>query len=429
MGPAAKMNVRIPNKTGTQIWRGVLLLAWVMLLCCGCRKHAPQVLALPEASDHWPGFMGPQGRGVARGRSTPAHWGRSNETAVTWSLALDRFGYSSPVVWGNRVFVTQADELSNELLCVDLNAGRLLWSVELGQHNGITGDGLRPFSDQMYASATPVTDGRHVFALFSSGDVACVDVHGRKVWQRNLGFQVIRYGAASSPVLCDDKLIVQLELEAGSYLVALRPRDGKEIWRAKRPDISWATPVLYTHGGKRELLCTSVSALSAHSLDDGRQIWASSDALGGECGSSAAWAGELIYVSSIDYGVRAYKAGPTPELVWEWEDGIAEMASPLAYGGNVFVATQLGNLVCLDGLTGALKWSVDASDQFFATPVCIDGKLYAVSADGAVITMNAADTPGPVRRFQAAETVETIPAFVGGRVIIRAPDRLICYGE
>lgn len=371
--------------------------------------------------------MGPMGRSLATGREVPTSWNYSNKTALAWSLPLDKSGYSSPIVWEDRLFLTQGDAFGNEMLCVELESGRLLWKVEVGKPQGITSEGLKLFSDEMFASPTPVTDGRHVYAIFGSGDMACFDFSGKKAWQKNFGFQAITYGYASSPILCDGKLIVQLESQDGSWLVALHPQDGAELWRTRRPNRSWATPVFHDHEGRRELLCASITALSGHSLEDGRMLWVVKDALGGECGTSAAWDGSMVYVNSMGKGLRAYRLGNTPSLAWEWADGASEMASPLACEGKVYVASQLGALVCLDGATGSELWRVEASDQFFATPAWVDGKVYAVSRDGMMMVMNAGPSPGEVQRLYSAEVVETSPAFVGNKVIIRAPHSLICY--
>lgn len=378
---------------------------------------------------NWPGFLGPMGRAVATGRTVPASWDYSNRTTVAWRIDLDKHGYSSPIVWGNRVFVTQADQSADELLCVGLASGRQLWTVPVGPYSTDAVEDRKIFSNHMRAAPTPVTDGKYIYALFGSGELGCFDFSGKERWGKSLGPQAIDYGYASSPVLCDGKLIVQLEPEEGSFLLALDPRTGSEIWRAKRPDRSWATPVLYQYGKRKLLLCASMTTLSAHSLKDGRQLWVIDGCLSGEVGTSAAWEKDMVFVSSILEGVRAYRLGDVPEPVWHWDDGPTEMASPLAYDGRVYIVSQVGEVFCLDAATGSVKWSVKASDQFYATPVCVDGRVYAASRDGMIMSMMSGDDPGEVRRLPSADVIEATPAFVGGRVLIRAPNELICYEE
>ncbi len=393
--------------------------------------------AVPEVSaeeirKNWPGFLGPFGRAIGYVKSVPETWAYAEGEGMLWSLDLDKYGYSFPIVWNDKIFVSQANGTERELICVNAADGEVVWKKTIGPYAGSPETHPEVLCDEMYAAPTPLTDGSRIYVMFGNGDIACFDFEGKELWGQSLGVPVIDYGYAASPIMCEGKLIVQLDIKKdASTMVALDPLTGDRLWLADRSDISWSTPTLYEDkNGNKQILCVSITTLSSHSVEDGKQLWAVEDSVSGELGSSAAWAGDMVYVTSLGEGVRAYRLGKqAPELVWQWDEAASEMATPLVVKGLVFIASAYGKVACLDAATGVQKWIMEGDSEFYASPVYIDGKIYALSRDGTMNVLAAESELKVIGKHKSSETADATPAFLENKIIIRTPDELICYGK
>lgn len=385
-----------------------------------------------EIKKNWPGFLGPFGRSAGYVKSVPTSWDYAEGDGMLWSLDLDKYGYSSPIVWEGKIFVSQADSNERELICVNSADGAVIWKKTIGPYPDSPAETPEVFCDEMYAAPTPLTDGSRIYVMFGNGDIACFDVSGNELWGKNLGVPVIDYGYSSSPIMCEGQLIVQMEGKGDvSTMLALNPLTGDRLWSANRPASSWSTPVIYeAPDGKKQLLCVSISALSGHSVEDGRQLWVVEGCLSGELGSSAAWSGDMVYISSVGEGVKAYRLGAeAPELIWQWDESPAEMATPLIVDDLLFIASASGNVACLDAATGTLKWSMEGESEFYASPVHVAGNIYALSRDGVMHVLGAGAELKVIGEYKSGEKTDATPAFIENKIIIRTADELICYGE
>ncbi len=385
-----------------------------------------------EIKKNWPGFLGPFGRGIGYVKSVPTSWNYAEDEGLLWSMDLDKYGYSCPVVWDDKIFVSQADGDERELICVNAADGEVIWKKAVGPYVGSPATHPEVFCDEMHAAPTPFTDGSRIYVMFGNGDIACFDFEGKELWGQNLGVPVITYGFSASPIMCEGQLIVQLEIARGaSTMVALDPLTGNRLWLADRPDISWSTPAVYEgNDGKKQLLCVSVTTLSGHSVEDGKQLWVVEDCVGGELGSSAASKGDMVYITSLSEGVQAYRLGKqSPELVWQWDEDASEMATPLVVNGLVFIGGASGSVACLDAATGVEKWIMEGDGEFYASPVHVDGKVYALSREGTMYVLAAEAELKVIGKHNSSEKADATPAFLENKIIIRTPDELICYGK
>lgn len=397
----------------------------------------PVLPAVPEVSPeeikkNWPGFLGPFGRGMGYVKSVPTSWNYAEDEGMLWSVDLDKYGYGCPVVWEGKIFVSQADSNERELICVNAADGEVIWKKAVGPYAGSPATHPEVFCDEMYAAPTPFTDGSRIYVMFGNGDIACFDFEGKELWGQNLGVPVITYGYSASPIMCEGQLIVQLETkEDVSTMLALDPLTGNRLWLANRPDESWSTPAVHEDkDGKKQLLCVSVTTLSGHSVKDGKQLWVVEDCVSGELGSSAAWQGDMVYVTSLGEGVRAYRLGKqTPELVWQWDEEASEMATPLVVNGLVFIASSSGHVACLDAATGEKKWMMAGESEFYASPVHVGGKIYSLSRDGTMNVLAAEPELKVIGKHNSSDKADATPAFLENKIIIRTPDELICYGK
>lgn len=383
-----------------------------------------------ELIRHWPGFLGPSGRAIAGTENAPAEWNYSTGTGLLWKAKLDSRGYSSPIAWSNSVFLAQADEQVREIIRFDLGSGTVIWKKQVGPYAGTRkhDDGL--FDMDMHAAATPVTDGSRVYVMFANGDLACFDYDGSEIWGLNTGLPDIAYGYASSPVIAGGRLIVQLELKERSSIAAFDPATGRKEWESDRPHASWSTPaVCRGEDGREILICASTASLSAYDAGDGRQLWVVDDCMGGDVGSSAVCSGGMVYITSISGGVRAYRIGAAPELVWQWDEDPAEMASPLVVGGRVYIASGIGSVTCLDASDGKEKWHGEFEGEFYATPVYAAGRIYALTRAGVMHVLKDGNELVVEGSLPSGSRTDATPVMLDGRVIVRAGDELVCFGN
>lgn len=378
---------------------------------------------------NWPGFRGPSGSGICYAKNIPLAWDIDSGSNILWRTPLQAGGYSCPVIWGRKVFVTRADASLREMICLDLDTGKMLWQGNVGPYPGGPAEYPEVFDANMHAAPTPVTDGERVYGMFANGDLACFDFNGKEIWGRNTGLPDITYGYASSPVLCNGKLIIQLEGENRYTIAALNRMTGERIWEAERDDISWSTPVCFKSAeGSWNLITTSVSSMSAFS-DKGDKLWTIADCISGEVGASATVFDGIVIISSMGEGVRAYRPAADSDPVWIWDEDPAEMASPLYTGGRIYIASGGGYVAALSADDGAELWQVQAGSEYYASPVYAGGRVYVIDREGKAVVFEE----GPVMKILAenmtGKGTDSTPAFVEGRIVIRTGTGLVCIGK
>ncbi|MBT4865886.1 MAG: PQQ-binding-like beta-propeller repeat protein, partial [Planctomycetaceae bacterium] len=222
-----------------------------------------------QAEKNWPGWRGPYSNGHAKEAGLPTKW---TNDSVTWKAELKGKGQSSPVIWGERIFLTS--ELQNGrqrlVMCLDRNNGRTLW-----EHTAWTGDPEPSHRMNGWASATCATDGEHVYAFFGrGGGLHCYTVEGKPVWKQDLGHFESPWGTAACPLLVRDMIIQNCDSEKNAYIVALNKKTGKELWRTKRDDArGWSSPILIEAGGREELVVNGDTGVRAYNPDTGSEYW------------------------------------------------------------------------------------------------------------------------------------------------------------
>jgi outer membrane protein assembly factor BamB len=423
------------------------------------------------ATVHWPGFRGANADGIGDGGEVPVRWSLETGENVLWKRELPGLGNSSPVVWGDRVFVTTAlaqgvdQEIETGLtgdpreveeavehvwlvLAFDKHSGERLWATEVGRGVPLT----RRHFKASQANATPATDGETLVAVFPTAGMAALDLDGEVRWRRDLGGlsagafsdPTVQWGFASSPVLYRDRVFLQVDVHGGAWIGAWRLEDGEPLWRTPR-DVapSWATPVVFRGPDGDELIANG-SVVRAYAPDTGRELWS----LGpnSEMVVSTPVVGPgVVYVSAgyppvkpiyaVRGGVRGAMqvepGGEDERLLWSHERGGAYMPTPLLYRGLLYIVHYNARLVVYEAATGRAvsKQRFSRGGTFTASPVAADGRIYASTEEGLVYVLEAGVSPRELAVNELGEPLMASPALSEGRLLLRTPRHLVAVGS
>jgi len=398
----------------------------------------PQPRPPQEFARNWAGFRGYDGSGIVRGAAADAAWSVPGLKNVAWKAPVDLPGHNSPVVWGDRVFLTGADDLSREIYCFDAETGRALWTRAVEDVPGSPLAAPEVMEDTGYAAPTGVTDGRRFYAIFANGDVACVAFDGRLVWARNLGLPDSAYGYASSLRLHRGKLLVlydQGDAEAGkSYLYALDALTGRTVYRARRPVAnSWTTPILINAAGRDQLITVAEPWVVSHDPDTGRMLWRFGG-IGADTAPSPVFAGGLVLAVSPNdmlYAISPDGAGDVTDthLTWRSDRNVPDICSPLANDELVFLLTTFGTLSCLELRSGEMLWEHQFDAEFKSSPSLIGRRVLLTTVAGESYFVAAEREFKLLGRAKLGEAVTCSPAFARGRIYLRGKGHLFCIAE
>jgi outer membrane protein assembly factor BamB len=387
-------------------------------------------LALPLFAADWPQFRGPNATGVSTDKDLPLEWGK--DKGLKWRAALPARGVSSPVVFGNFVYVTCSGGVRDDqlhVLCFDATTGKKLWHRQLAATGGTA---AHPKS--CMAANTPVADETGVYALFATGDLACFDTDGALRWYRSLvgDYPTItnQVGMASSPVLVKDRLIVPMDNAGESFLAAVDTKYGKNVWKAERPrDLNWVTPLTRAVGSATEVLFDGPKGLTAYDASTGEKRWVSKLSSGSI--PTGTLDGDTLYAPTG--GVTAFKLGargPMGDPVMKAKDVQPGMPSPLVYLGRVYGVSGQGIVACADTKTGKLLYKERVKGAFSASPVAGDGKVYFLSETGLCTVLNGkSDDFEVLATNDLGEEGMGTPAIAHGRLYIRTDKALYAIGK
>jgi outer membrane protein assembly factor BamB len=383
-----------------------------------------------ELKANYPFFRGPEGDGVAFQKNTPTDWNGAGGKNVVWKVKVPKSGFSSPIIWGDQLFVTGADAQARMVYCYDKNSGKLLWEAAADNIQGSPSAMPKVTADTGLAAPTMATDGRAVFAIFATGDVIAFDMGGKRLWARNLGVPDNHYGHGSSLIVYKDKLLIQYDTNRAGKLLALDTQTGNTVWETARSSkISWSSPILVNTGSRTEVILTTNPNVNGYDPQTGKELW-NIACLSGEVGPSAGYADGMVFAANEYAKLVGIKiGGGTPEIVWEADEFLPEVSSPLAVNGLLFVATTYGVLACYDAKTGTKNWSQEYGDPFYSSPVYADGKVYITDMTGKTHIVKATKEYQLVGTPELGEKAVCSAVFQEGRVYLRGMNNLYCLGS
>lgn len=391
-------------------------------------------ILLPDTGDTiphgraWPGFRGWGGIGIGRATGIPTAWDVPQEENVLWRSELSYPGFSSPIVWADKVFLSSADADTRLVSCYSLSAGEILWEHRVEGIEGSPEESPETTEDTGYAASTPAVCGTAVCAIFANGDLVCLDLDGNRRWAMNLGVPENHYGHSSSLLIDGTTLFVQYDHNAEALLMAFDIASGNMRWDVVREVISWGSPArVQTEDGRKHLVLVDETTVRGYDPADGSLLWRE-DCLGGEVAPSPAYDGGRVYVAN-EYaqacGVRIDAKGLS-EVLWTWDDALPDVSSPVAVDGRVYLATSPGELICLDGAEGAVVWRREYDRGFYSSPIAIGDRVYLTDLAGETIVFATGGEYKVVGRGVMGEAVYATPAFVDGHILIRGADHLVC---
>jgi outer membrane protein assembly factor BamB len=382
-----------------------------------------------ELRANYPYFRGAEGDGVAYQKNTPVEWDGASGKNVLWKVKVPKSGFSSPIIWGNQLFVTGGDAKSRVVYCYDKNSGNILWEAAADNIEGSPAKMPAVSGDTGFAASTMATNGNAVFAIFATGDVLALDMTGKRLWARNLGVPDNHYGHGSSLIIYKDKLLVQYDTNKSGKLLALSTISGETVWETARSSkISWSSPILVNTGNRTELILTTNPDVNGYDPQTGKELWNVS-CLSGEVGPSAGYADGMVFAANEYAKLVGIKIGASPEIVWESDEFLPEVSSPLAVNGMVYIATSYGTFACLDAKTGQKLWDKEFGDGFYASPIFADGKVYVVDMSGKTHIVKATRDFQLVGTPELGEKAVCSPVFQDGRIYLRGMNNLYCIGK
>lgn len=411
----------------------------------------------PARAENWPQWRGPHHDGLSTEAILPTDWSATKN--IAWTVTLPGMGGSTPIIWGDRIFLTSEDATDLVLLCLNTD-GKQLWKTKLG-------NGRQRFraDEGNQASPSPSTDGKHVYAFFGTGDFACCDFDGKIVWkfdaQERYGKFDILHGMHVTPLLHGDRLYVSLLHAGGQWVIALDKATGKEVWKVARPTDgifegthSYASPVLYQKGQEEYLIVHGCDYTTAHRLDDGSEVWRLSDLNSKErydrtfrIIASPTVAGSVVIVPTCKGGpVVALKTDAKgivrtgdSAVQWRIEGGrdkptsTPDVPCPLVHDGLVYLIREVGRdrgvVICLELSTGKELYRESIHQaRYRASPVLADGKIYLVARDGMVTVIKPGSKFEQLAKFQMPDQIAASPAIANGRIYLRGFEKLYAIG-
>ncbi len=382
-----------------------------------------------EMKANFPSFRGPGGNGIAFQKNIPTSWDGASGQNILWKSSIPLHGYNSPVVWGNKVFLSGANAALRQVYCFDKNTGELIWTANVDNVPGSPASAPEVTNDTGHSAPTVTTDGKSVFAIFSTGDVIALDMKGNRVWVKNLGVPQNHYGYSSSLYIYDDKLIIQYDHRSASKIIALSTQSGDEVWSTERKGkISWASPVIVQHNNRVEILLVTDPFVASYDAKTGEELWRL-DCLYGEVGPSVAYADGIVFATNEYASLVAIKMGDQPEKIWEQYDYLSDVPSPVATDKYLFLATSYGVVVCHDAKTGTLLWEKEFDNGFYSSPIMVEDKIYLIDREGITHIFKVDKEFVSLGEAALGERVVSTPAFADGRIFIRADKNLYCIGK
>jgi outer membrane protein assembly factor BamB len=396
------------------------------------------------SEQNWPGWRGGAAGGVAVNEQTlPTKW--TTTAGVRWTAALQGEGNSSPVVWGDRIFLTAARRVDGrmqlEVICLDRATGRNLWINEAGFAYGPT------HSKNGYASATPATDGQRVYVSFGGAGLFCFDFDGRRVWHERLHIEQHEWGSATSPVLFDGQVIQVCDQREESFIAAFDAATGEIRWRTPRASGGgWSTPVVVQssrEGVKRHELVVNGSGAGAgqgggwvfaYDSGSGSELWRVRGTTDVVCPTPIVAGGSVISSSGRNGPIMAIRTGGSGDVTsshvaWKHGRGGPYVPSGVAIGNRLYLIRDEGALDCYDVASGKRLWQERLRGSFTASLIAGDGKIYATSEQGRVYVAAAGDQFKLLATNRLEERCLATPAIAGGELFVRTLSRLYCIAS
>ena len=370
-------------------------------------------------------FRGNNSNGISAAKNVPVQWDLAKGTNILWRIENPRMGFNSPVINSNKVFFTGADEQVRELFCYELTSGKKLWSLVADNIPGSPAKVPETMDDTGLAASSVATNGKQVFAIFATGDLICADMDGKRLWAKNLGVPDNHYGYASSLLSFGNLLFIQYDNQKNARVIALDAATGAERWSKNRSEkINWASPIIAQVNNTPQLILMGCPAITSYNPNNGEQLWRV-EFLTGEVGASACSANGVVYGASEYSKLIAINAADG-SVLWDNNDFLPEVSSPVATKENIYMATSYGFVISFDTQTGNTRVEHELGTGFYSSPVIADGKVFLINSDGKVHIFSADNEFKLLNAFDTGEPTVATPAFTDGKIVVRSEKSIYC---
>ena len=425
--------------------RGCIRLTLVLFVLCAASHSIVQGQAADdtvrmiavegEGAGYWPRWRGPSGQGVVDGSGYPDRWSATD--GLIWRTSVPGSGNSSPIVWGDRIFLTTGRTGGRRvfMLAYSRSDGSLLWETEVAP-----GRPEHVHRKNGPASATPVTDGERVYASFGSRGLVALDFDGTLVWHTPIERLDNYHGPAGSPLLYRDRLILYQDQRGGGFVAAYDTRTGDQLWRTERSaSVGWGSPVAIRVGDHDELIVSGQRTVNAYDPSTGAELWGCGGNLFEVIPTPVVAAG-LVFCSSGRAGptlaIRPGGRGDVTQthLAWSTSRGAPFVPSPLVYGDYLYTINDMASIVtCFEAATGQVMWQQRLGratrEGFSASPVAVDGKVFVTNDDGVTFVLRAGPEFELLHTNDIGARTLASPALVDGTWYIRTVDELLAIGD
>jgi outer membrane protein assembly factor BamB len=369
-------------------------------------------------------FRGNNALGISSAKKIPTSWNLSSGKNILWKVKLPRKGFNSPVINGNKLFFSGADENARELFCYELTTGKQLWKLEA---KNISGSLIPKTTDDTGLAASSVaTNGKVVCAIFGTGDLLCADMEGQQLWAKNIGVPDNPYGYASSLLIFGNLLIVQYDNSNAKKVIALDLTTGKQRWAKERQEKnpSWSSPILVSANNKWQLILVGNPGVTSYNPNTGEQYWRV-ECMSGEPAPSPAYSNGIVFAAT-EYAQMTAISAADGSVLWKDNEFLPEIASPVATKEFVFIATSYGVVASFDAQSGELLKMLETGADFNASPIIVDGKIYLACTSGKVFIFSAKREFSLINSFETGEKIYATPAFTDKKMVIKTEKSIYC---
>jgi outer membrane protein assembly factor BamB len=429
---------------------------------------------VPCAGQDWPSFRGLSANGIAEGYQVPVKWDIEQSENILWKTKIPGLGHSSPIVWGNRIFITTAVKDNGEstlkvglygdvksakeenifkwyVYCIDRKNGNILW-----KRLSYTGKPkVKRHPKASHASSTPCTDGNYIVAFFGSEGMYCYDMEGNLIWKKDLGeldwgffrSPAAQWGGGSSPVIHQQKVILQCDVQKNSFIAAFDLKNGNQIWKTARDDVpTWGTPTIYAGGEFSQVIVNGFKHIGGYDISTGKEIWKMRG--GGDIPiPTPIVAHDLIYITNAHgrkspvYAIRLSASGDisldenessNKDIAWSYSKDGNYIPTPIIYNDYLYCCSHKGKMSCLEAGTGKLLYRENlgsSSVAMSASPVAADGKIYCTAENGDIYVVEASPEFKLTGINKMNEICMATPAISRGTMFFRTRQHLVAIAE
>lgn len=375
---------------------------------------------------NWPSFRGQNSRGIAGGSGYPTEWDGEAGKNIGWKIALPGRGKSSPVIWGDKIFLTGAKDKLCEVYCINKETGEIIWTGSASNIPGEPAELPKTDAEAGLAVSTVATNGKVVCAVFANGNLACFDMDGKLIWSKNIGVPESSYGYSSSLLIYNETLLLQFDSTSKISLLGFELGTGNQQWETLRSGRAvWSSPVLAEFDGKPEIIINGNPSVSSYDPLTGKLLW-EVECMSGDVAPSVAVNSTMTYAVTDYAKLVGIKPGTAATITWEDNTFTPDVSSPVATDEYLFLSTGNGDVACYNAVKGDTLWTHYFQNPFYASPIVADEMVYFLDRSGEMHIVSAGAKFSLVAESPLGEGTDCSPAFSDNKIYIRGHKNLYC---